>query len=105
VVYSTQFFQGVFPTTYGTVILTVPAGEVWVLREIDYSGSVPDHLWIDFSTAGSPDFTLGETIPASYTNYAQWTGRLVCPPGSTLILYSDLATVNGILSGYRLTTP
>ena len=103
--YTTQLFQGVFPGDGGSVTLTVPDGYIWVLREIDYSGSTGDHLWIDFSTEGEPTFTLGEDIPDSYTNYAQWTGSLVCPSGSTLTLYSDTGSTNAILSGWQLSAP
>ena len=102
-IYSTQFFSGTFPASPAFITLTVPATETWVLREIDYSGSGGDHLWINFTPVSGSPFTLGEDIPATYTNYAQWTGRLVCPPNSTLELFSDAGTVGAILSGYRLT--
>jgi hypothetical protein len=109
--YSTQFFLDSVGAG-GTELATVPAGYLWVIREVTVCcntlGSVSFSAAIDQLAGGlivpffqdilAPDGTVGSS------NYSQWKGRVVAPTATTLwfncSIGGDLFVYVG---GYQLT--
>lgn len=98
--YSTSFaaLQGLS----GDHALTVPSGEVWVIRDIDVYAD--DFAPAEFYFIGASTQTIaywqssGASTPSTY----QWRGRQVFEPGETIILRATNAA-DVTMSGYRLT--
>lgn len=88
-----------------TTSVEVPAGEIWVVRQIDVYSDVP--LGVDSGQC----FVGIETIPFFWcttgpdtTTHNTWTGRQVLNAGEALTVYAD-DHVAVTISGYQLTTP
>jgi hypothetical protein len=104
-VYSTRFFAGAV-TSITSVIYTVPAGYIAVIRDITATM---------FSTAAGDVLILGINPPGVYnvgfktygTNYqpAHWDGRMVLNPGDELLANTNATSANVVVSGYLLATP
>lgn len=103
--YSTNFVA--VAGLVGLEPLTVPAGEVWILRDLDAYAtgviSVPfTILWLHGVN--------GQAIAyhqwlAGVQETFEWRGRQVLSPGTTWDVRSDNGAVDVTVSGYVLTAP
>jgi hypothetical protein len=106
-VYSTQFVAGTGLTATTVSVGPVPAGEVWILRDVDAYANTGLTSRVDVNVRGS----VGQTIaylefPPSTQASKQWTGRQVINPGESFgYQIGGLDAVDLTISGYRLTTP
>lgn len=101
-VYSRNFFQ--LRGLSGPAPLVVPAGKVWIARDLDVYGNF---------TAGGDFFFEGPSLQTIYWTgwnpgdrfQRQWSGRQVFTAGSTITVRADVGPLDGIdvtLSGYEL---
>lgn len=85
----------------------VPAGKLWILRDLDArvtAGSLPAALFVG---SGTPDlYFIVLPWTSSTTESVQWSGRQVIPAGAELLLtVSSGSTWSAAISGYELTLP
>jgi hypothetical protein len=103
--YSTLFFSGSL-TTANTTVYTVPAGNVIVLRDVEFrnTGTGTDDLVIGWS--GAPGFA-GYYLPChgvASNAAAQWEGRVVLPAQSVVLAHANFGAGEAVISGYLLSS-
>lgn len=102
-VYSHLFFSGGLTTT-ASVFITVPVGQVAVIRDVEArnTGGAPDDLVIGWS--GVPGFA-GYFFPLSKVPAAeslQWQGRVCLPAGMVVQAAANFGSFEATISGYLL---
>jgi hypothetical protein len=99
-VYSQQFAST--PGLIGLGTLVVPAGELWIVRDISlynvHSSSITASV---FAGTGGTMFIV-DILTAN--TYAHQEGRWVLPAGDSLNIFST-AACNFFVSGYNLSLP
>jgi len=108
-VYSAQLCVNAVAGGGTTFLATVPAGTVWVLRDMRASYSVtgldPLAGFEVLLNAAIRLWTVGPLGVKPVYTYP-WEGRTVLDPGDELSLYSgDSALWSIVVSGYALTLP
>jgi hypothetical protein len=100
--YSTNFWTGPVPAG-STVLYTVPALEVVVIRDIEAfnSASSAQQISVQSRVSGSTGIIFNEAAAVSAANF-QWQGRVVIPAGGELLGYAAEAGLLLIVSGYLL---
>lgn len=101
-IYSIRF--GVVNTSAGgtTVVYTVPAGYVAILRDVDAyfpSGLGPQLFLQD----GSIPLSFALLAPTAVPGSVQWRGRQVFASGQEIAVNTSATAVRALLSGYLLT--
>jgi hypothetical protein len=101
--YSISLFQA--NGIVGSSVLIVPAGYLWVIRNVDVYVAAPLLSSVDVRMLG----TAGQTIwwlttDADTTQHAQWEGRQVLPSGEHLT-FSTTGAADITASGYQLLEP
>lgn len=103
-VYSASFFS--VPEATGRDVLTVPDGQVWILRDID--------MWSNGGLAGAEIFFFGSSDQIFWDrvsdgskgdSWFQWHGRIVFTPGQTWGSQVLAGTWGITAGGYILTLP
>jgi hypothetical protein len=106
-VYSQRLYAHASQTSAdGTLGPVVPAGFVYVLRDVDLfcsSGLVNDVLWIENQVGGILIQCIVTSSPFN-TDFA-WRGRQVYAPGETVGFQVGTGTWAVAASGYALTLP
>lgn len=104
-VYSVRMYGGPVTTTGGVQLGQVPAGKVWIVRDISVSNVSPNPMnqiiIYVLLTAGNADVYRAPGIPARGS--VQWQGRQVLNPGEELWYYATETTARVMISGYELT--
>lgn len=100
--YSSLLLAGDLTNT--SLSVTVPAGEVWVVRDMSivYDGNATDGdlFYVTDDTTGT---WLWRRKQLADDEWAQWQGREVLPEGTILTAHaSGLSDVIFRISGYRL---
>lgn len=84
----------------------VPAGFIWVVRDITCAvtgGGLGDQQQLYDVTTGT---MIARFVEVASDASQQWSGRQVCPPGTTLNVASNgTGLVLFRVSGYALTSP
>ena len=107
-VYSTLFAQQRFVGEGLTILATVPAGELWIVRDVV--------LYVEFDVDTAQLGVLVEDPAAGYCYLYRemtptpgqtyhWDGRQVMTVGQSLECYHAAATSVVRVSGYRFTVP
>lgn len=105
-IYSTQFAVGSFSPGPGTVLYTVPAGSVAILRDITLEhlgGTGQNRAFIYINAHGATvRLVLVQDVAADYIT--QWQGRTVLEAGSQIGIGVITENFRTIISGYLLTS-
>ena len=103
--YSTQALfhnpgSGAHNTTY-----TVPAGHVFVVRDISAACDVASSIYVYCGDGGPANANLiyGPATPVGAILH--WEGRVVLNAGQTITVEQDGGQFTAIVSGYLLTSP
>lgn len=106
-VYSRQFYADQITAGGTAPLATVPAGVVWVLRDITLGNletTDTGAVSITVVAAGAPaSVARWATIPDSAAVY--WTGRQVLNAGDLLRVYNNSGLMSVLISGYELSAP
>jgi hypothetical protein len=106
-VYSTQFFAGSLPNGGSSGPLVVPAGQLWIVRDISGVLDGPtfaNQLGVRAAGVYFYGFVInpGTTPPVAF----HWEGRTVVSSGETLqVDNAGSAFIDVIVSGYVLALP
>lgn len=103
-IYTVRFFAG--NVAAGAVpALTVPAGKVWVVRELDIVETTGSQAgYAELLVAGIQTWRV--ELSASPPYWRQWTGAHALRPGETLQLYNATnAVLAMVCSGYEFIGP
>lgn len=102
--YSKRLLSSDFAT--GPINAVVPAGYIWVVRDIDLMWFGPpenDQASVSWEGVGQIFQCVGE---ASVEQHFQWQGRQVGNAGDTLqFLAEQYGNWTALVSGYELSTP
>lgn len=108
-VYSKAFFDETGLTVGAHSIGPVPAGFVWVVRDIDsYNDGVTSAAvagWSLSSVSGGAPFAGVPSGWAQCGQFYQWSGRQVIDEGDELALEAFGSGWSVRISGYQLTLP
>lgn len=106
-VYSAQFLLGGLGAG-GHTVGTVPADEVWILRDLTAVNGTPSTglVIVNVTPAGGAAATVIARQLAATPDMAEWSGRIVLETGDAVLVQVGGATttVYVTLSGYRLST-
>lgn len=105
-VYSLRIYSGVVDPAAGIVGPIVPAGLIYIVRDIDINGvtgAVGDVMTVQNPTLGNL-FIVRVTTARSGDNW-QWRGRQVYAEGEKVGSESFVGTFHVCISGYMLTLP
>jgi hypothetical protein len=99
-IYSTRAAAGVIAAGATTVVYTVPAGTVFVLRCVDVvsTGAAGSELALELTGVATPIFYTSTAV----SQHFQWTGRQVFNAGDTITLATAGGAWSFMLSGYSL---
>lgn len=100
-VYSSRLYR-VSGLNGGSGTITVPAGEVWIVRDVDaYSGAVVGTVTVRFLDIDTGGTIWENTGGINTATYASWRGRQVFEAGDSFAFSaSDLSDIRA--SGYKL---
>lgn len=101
VVYSTKFAAGAQASGSTSVVYTVPAGYVAVVRDIEVGAQNAPANSVAINLAGVAEIYQAGGI-AQYST-AQWKGRVVLNAGDQINVDAIAGTWTYIISGYLLT--
>lgn len=103
-VYSVQFYADQITAGGTATLATVPAGMVWVVRDItlgNVATTATGPVSITAVGTGSPaSIARWATIEAAAAVY--WTGRHVLNAGDLLNVYNNTGNMSVFVSGYQL---
>lgn len=102
-VYTRRFFLGSIPAKAAVVVGTVPAGFVWVFRDMTIwqGASGPAGVQVVHQATGLAMLSLSSP---SGSDYAHWEGRVVANAGEGVQIYVPGLTATVCLNGYQLGT-
>lgn len=104
-IYSKQFATGVLPGIGPTVVYTVPAGYIAVLRSIDTFVNVGGTAPCSFGLNGAPPCIFAippVSIPGGAISL--WRGYQVLNSGDALDMNASFPNTSYLISGYLLST-
>lgn len=105
-VYSIRIFSGHIDASVGVEGPVVPAGLVYVVRDIDVvqaSSNVGDEFAVFNPTGGF--MWLYKLTSANLGLPIQWRGRQIYGPGERVAIQPFVGTFDAMISGYQLTLP
>ena len=84
------------------VIATVPAGKLWIVRDIDAYTNTLLGAVLDFGDEVTGGTFAGLHLGPASEGSVQWTGRQVFPAGESIFADARAGTWDYRISGYEL---
>jgi hypothetical protein len=104
-VYSIRFYAGPVGEAV-QVLYTVPAGSVAIISDIELvnGGSSSGLCYVVLQVPGQPDVYWYHAEALGAGESQQWTGHVVLNAGESLAASANITTVQGVFSGYLLSS-